>query len=91
MCKCKLLYFINELNFCADARLNPLKVKVYDQLSQKRTPLRPVLTVRLREVERCPAYASQDIVTPVIQLKLNLSATSTRLFNLHKTAYTGTV
>lgn len=29
---------------------------------------------------------SQNIMTPVIQLKLNLSAMSTRLFNLHKAA-----
>ena len=29
---------------------------------------------------------SQNIVTPVIQLKLNLSAMSTHLFNLHKAA-----
>ena len=33
---------------------------------------------------------SQDIVTPVIQVKLNPYAMSTRLFNLHKTAKTGT-
>ena len=33
---------------------------------------------------------SQDVVTPVIQLKLNPFAVSIRLFNLHKTAKIGT-
>lgn len=42
--------------FLRGCEINPLKVKVYDQLSQRRTPSVPVLTARLREVGRCPAY-----------------------------------
>lgn len=67
------------------------------QLSLRRKPSRPALTVRLRG---CPAYRqlkpwsrvweSRGNVTRVI-LKLNLFAMNTRLFNLYTTAKTGTL